>query len=56
MKSDRSARPSRSVTSAAFIPWAGGLAHVFGRRPIMLGALAFFFVGSTLCGAAQNME
>ncbi|ORY88553.1 iron permease [Leucosporidium creatinivorum] len=45
-----------SVTSAAFVPWAGGLAHVFGRRVIMLGALAWFFVGSALCGAAQNMD
>lgn len=33
----------------------GGLAQVFGRRPVVLGSLFFFAVGSALCGAAQNM-
>lgn len=34
----------------------GGLAQIFGRRPVVLASLAFFAVGSALCGAAQNMN
>lgn len=45
-----------SITSTAFIPWAGGLAHIFGRRPILLGGLLFFAVGSAMCGAAKDMK
>ncbi|KIM79120.1 hypothetical protein PILCRDRAFT_823692 [Piloderma croceum F 1598] len=45
-----------SITATAFIPWSGGLANVFGRRPILLGGLIFFAVGSAMCGAAINME
>jgi hypothetical protein len=33
---------------------SGGLANVFGRRPIMLGGLLVFTIGSTMCGAAKN--
>jgi MFS family permease len=28
---------------------------IFGRRPVMLGALILFALGSALVGAAQNM-
>lgn len=35
---------------------SGGLANVFGRRPILLGGLLFFAVGSAMCGAAVNMK
>jgi hypothetical protein len=35
---------------------SGGLANVFGRRPILLGGLLFFAVGSAMCGAASNMR
>ncbi|SCV67146.1 BQ2448_5792 [Microbotryum intermedium] len=45
-----------SVTSCAFIPLAGGLSAIFGRREILLAALAFFFVGSAMCGAAKNID
>ena len=34
----------------------GGLASIFGRKPILLTAIAFFALGSTICGAAQNNE
>jgi len=44
-----------SIASTAVIPWSGGLAHVFGRRPILVGGLLFFAVGSAMCGAASNM-
>ncbi|KAF7981925.1 hypothetical protein HWV62_30691 [Athelia sp. TMB] len=45
-----------SITSTAFIPWAGGAAHIFGRRPILLLGLIFFFVGSAMCGASTTMS
>jgi MFS family permease len=45
-----------SITATSFIPWSGGLANVFGRRPILLGGLVFFAVGSAMCGAAKNMN
>ncbi|GAA6020017.1 hypothetical protein JCM10207_006760 [Rhodosporidiobolus poonsookiae] len=45
-----------ALTSTALIPWTGGLAHIFGRRVVMLGSLIFFALGSALTGAAQNME
>jgi len=35
---------------------SGGLAQVFGRRPIIMGALTFFAVGSVICGTAQHMN
>ncbi|KAL4260161.1 hypothetical protein AB1N83_008812 [Pleurotus pulmonarius] len=43
-----------SVTS--FVPLSGGLAQVFGRRPVVLGSLLFFALGSALCGAASSMN
>ncbi|GAA6035590.1 hypothetical protein JCM8097_004917 [Rhodosporidiobolus ruineniae] len=45
-----------ALTSTALIPWTGGLAAIFGRRPVMLGALVLFALGSALAGAAQNMS
>ena len=44
------------LASTAMLPFCGRLADVFGRRPIMLISVAFFFVGSALCGSAQNMN
>ncbi|CDO75123.1 hypothetical protein BN946_scf185010.g48 [Trametes cinnabarina] len=44
------------LASTAMLPFCGRLADVFGRRPIMLLSVAFFFVGSALSGAAQNMN
>lgn len=44
------------LASTAALPLCGRLADVFGRRPIMLMAVAFFFVGSALCGSARSMR
>ncbi|KZP23735.1 MFS general substrate transporter [Athelia psychrophila] len=44
-----------SITSTAFIPWAGGAAHIFGRRPVLLTGLVSFFAGSAMCGASTAM-
>ncbi|GAA5917745.1 hypothetical protein JCM6882_001311 [Rhodosporidiobolus microsporus] len=44
------------LTSAAFIPWAGGLCNLFGRRPIMLLALFLFTLGSIICAVAKDLN
>ncbi|GAA5985219.1 hypothetical protein JCM10908_002573 [Rhodotorula pacifica] len=44
-----------ALTSTAFVPWTGGLANIFGRRPVMLAGLLLFALGSALTGAAQSM-
>lgn len=44
-----------ALTSTAFVPWTGGLANIFGRRPVMLAGLIIFALGSALTGAAQSM-
>ncbi|GAA6007140.1 MDR family MFS transporter [Rhodotorula paludigena] len=44
-----------ALTSTALIPWTGGLAAIFGRRPVMVAALALFALGSAITGAAQSM-
>ncbi|KAF9045814.1 MFS general substrate transporter [Hymenopellis radicata] len=42
-----------NLTAAALMPVAGGLSQVFGRKPVILGGLLVFSLGSTLCGIAQ---
>ncbi|GAA5825806.1 hypothetical protein JCM5353_002439 [Sporobolomyces roseus] len=44
-----------SLASTALIPFTAGLASIFGRRPIMVGAILIFALGSALCGASQNV-
>lgn len=44
-----------SLGSTAIMPLVGGLSQVFGRRPVVLGALVFFALGSGICGGAKNM-
>ncbi|KAH8102976.1 Mfs1.2 [Cristinia sonorae] len=44
-----------ALASTAVLPLSGGLAQIFGRWAIMIGALIIFALGSTLCGAAQSM-
>ncbi|KAI0742411.1 major facilitator superfamily domain-containing protein [Daedaleopsis nitida] len=44
------------LASTAILPLSGRLADTFGRRPCMLVAVALFLTGSTLAGAAQNMD
>jgi len=33
----------------------GGLAEIFGRKPILMGSLLLFVLGSGVCGGAKNM-
>lgn len=44
-----------TVASTALLPLVGGLASIFGRRPIVLVFVLIFAIGSAICGAAQNM-
>ncbi|CAG8480757.1 5059_t:CDS:2 [Paraglomus occultum] len=43
------------LTFNSFIPLSGKLCDVFGRRPVMLGGILIFLLGSALCGAATSM-
>lgn len=45
-----------TVASTAIIPFVGHLADGFGRKPILLGFILIFAVGSAMCGAAQSMN
>ncbi|KAJ7629491.1 iron permease [Mycena polygramma] len=45
-----------TLGSTALIPLAGGLAQIFGRRPVLLSSLVLFAVGSAVCGAAKEMN
>ncbi|KAF8587989.1 iron permease [Ramaria rubella] len=45
-----------ALSATAFLPMSGGLSQVFGRRPVMLGSLLTFAIGSALCGAATDMN
>ena len=45
-----------SLASTAFLPLSGALADIFGRKPVMLGSILFFALGSALAGAAQDMN
>ncbi|KAK2599212.1 hypothetical protein N8I77_010984 [Diaporthe amygdali] len=42
--------------STAMTPVWGSVADIWGRKPIMLIAQAFFFVGSLLCALAPSMD
>lgn len=44
------------LASAAIMPFAGRLADALGRRPVMLGSITFFFVGSAVSGSAKSMN
>jgi EmrB/QacA subfamily drug resistance transporter len=44
------------LTSALTTPIFGKLSDLFSRRNLMLAGIGIFVLGSTLCGAAQNME
>ncbi|KAJ7822176.1 Mfs1.2 [Mycena olivaceomarginata] len=43
-----------ALANAAILPLCGGLAQVFGRKPVILGSLALFIAGSAIGGAAPN--
>ncbi|KAG9016030.1 hypothetical protein FRB90_003791 [Tulasnella sp. 427] len=42
--------------STAILPLTGGLAQIFGRRPVVLASLIFFAVGSGIAGGAKSMN
>src|ERR671927_584662 len=41
--------------STVTVPLYGELGDIYGRRPLLLGSVVIFLVGSALCGLAQNM-
>ncbi|KAJ6471758.1 MFS general substrate transporter [Mycena vitilis] len=45
-----------ALGAASCLPLAGNLASIFGRRPILLGSLVLFSVGSAVCGSAHTMN
>ncbi|KAK7438751.1 hypothetical protein VKT23_017881 [Stygiomarasmius scandens] len=44
-----------ALSSTAFLPFSGGLAEAFGRRPALLVCVSLFFLGSGICGGANSM-
>ncbi|KAJ6524426.1 major facilitator superfamily domain-containing protein, partial [Mycena vulgaris] len=48
-------RSAYTLSSAAFLPFSGNLASIFGRRRITMAAVLLFAVGSAICGAASTM-
>ncbi|KAI1791873.1 Mfs1.2 [Ganoderma leucocontextum] len=44
------------ISSTALLPLSGGLAEVYGRRPVMLVSVALFALGGAISGAAQSMN
>lgn len=38
------------------MPVFGGIASGFGRKPVLLAAIAIFAVGSAVCGSANGMD
>ncbi|KIY71566.1 iron permease [Cylindrobasidium torrendii FP15055 ss-10] len=44
------------LASSACLPLSGNLAHIFGRRPILLAAIAIFAAGSLACALAKSMN
>lgn len=45
-----------ALSSTAMLPLSGALADIFGRRPVMLGSIFLFALGSALSGSAQTMN
>lgn len=41
--------------SAAFLPFIGNLAQLFGRKRVTMASVLFFAVGSAICGTAPSM-
>jgi MFS family permease len=44
------------LSSVAVIPLFAGASNIFGRRNLLLGAVAIFTLGSGLCGGASSMK
>ncbi|KAJ7204692.1 MFS general substrate transporter [Mycena pura] len=45
-----------ALGAASCLPLSGNLAQIFGRRPVLLGALVLFSVGSAIAGSARSMN
>ncbi|THH12814.1 hypothetical protein EW146_g7350 [Bondarzewia mesenterica] len=45
-----------ALAATAVTPLCGGLASIFGRKPILLLSIAFFALGAALCGSAKKHE
>ena len=45
-----------ALSSTAILPLSGALADALGRKPVMMGSILFFALGSALAGASQNMN
>ena len=45
-----------ALSSTAILPLIGGLADSFGRKPVMVGCVVLFAIGSALAASAQNMH
>jgi EmrB/QacA subfamily drug resistance transporter len=45
---------SSLLVSAVTVPIIGKLSDIYGRRPLFIGGLAIFMVGSVLAGASQS--
>ncbi|GAV24963.1 MFS transporter [Carboxydothermus islandicus] len=43
------------LTSTTFVPIAGKLADIYGRRIMYVSGLGLFMLGSALCGTSENM-
>ncbi|KAF8798178.1 MFS general substrate transporter [Phlegmacium glaucopus] len=43
------------LSAASLSPLYGKLSDLIGRKPILYASIAFFLIGSALCGSAQNM-
>jgi EmrB/QacA subfamily drug resistance transporter len=43
------------LATTVVIPLYGKLGDIYGRRPVLLTAIAIFLAGSALCGMAQNL-
>jgi len=43
------------LAATVSVPLYGKLGDIYGRRPLILIAIAIFLLGSALCGLAQNM-
>jgi EmrB/QacA subfamily drug resistance transporter len=44
------------LASTTVIPIFGKLSDIYGRRPVYLGAMTVFLIGSVLCGEARTMK
>lgn len=44
-----------ALSSSAFLTLGGNLAQVFGRRPVLLGAIVVLAVGSAISGSATSI-